>query len=1269
VSVTEAPAKDDLRRRAERLFQEAAELRFEARERFLDRHCDEDASLRDSVSRLLAAFDRMGEFLEFLPDGRPRPEPDDADPIPTRIGGYEIVRVVGIGGMGIVYEALQKQPHRRVALKVIHPALVSSRWRRRFRREAEILGRLQHPAIAQIHEAGFEEVIVPERPPARLPYLAMEYVDGVAVNKFADDRGLDTRARLELVASICDGVQHAHEHGVVHRDLKPNNILVDGDGRPKVLDFGVARATGADWRSLSVATESGHIVGTIPYGSPEQVGGKPDEIDARTDVYSLGAILFELLSGRLPIDVRDRSLPEALRAIREDEPSRLSSLDSAFRGDIDAIVGKALRKEKERRYASAGELAADIRRYLQSQPIHARPIGTIYQLRKFTRRNKILVGGVAATIAALAIGLALATTFARREATQRRATEAWAEQAESALAESRLDEAVTALAARDIEHAAASLDAIPDSRRGWEWRHLRWHAGQRFAELPPPPEGLRGATAASRSSLLFTAGGDGVVRVWDFVTAEQVREFATGFHWFYGTAASPDGTALVALVSPRRRRTRFDPVGSQLVMWDVQSGEERWRRPIHASGLGEDAFSPDGSVIAVGTWDRRVILMLDAATGQTREEISVPDNTAQRPNFSPDGRRLVYNNALSSVVVDRPTGRMRRFPARSFERFMRAGEAVLGIRADSPRIVLLDLVGKQATPIPGTNNLIPVPGPEGQRLMIAGDDGPAVVVLHTLDDARPFAGRGSFPVAWSAGGTRLATRRAAGSIHIWDAATDARPLRITTPHRYRNEIFSVSPDGTRVVTAGWSYLTLYDLSTGDELWNSYRLEPYAEAIVFSPDGRQIALAGETGQVTVIDAGSGEPVRVFPASAATVVGLAWSRAGRGLVVAGREGTIRILDPGSGAIVRELEQPGGEIVSFAVDREGVRVAAGVRLGRSDPAGENEKAVSAVAVWEIPSGRSLGVVRLEGRPLAAVALDDVGQRVAGVTSTGDMVVVDIADGELLAMETDAGAALQSIEFAPSGERIVAGGNDGKLRIWDARTYRHLVFLETELVNMPYLRFLSDESTLVVGGGEAIVVLESGRPAAGFEARAHAGEVRRLVNDSFLEHRFSKDVINHLRAEQALPDEIRRDALQLARVRGDHVGWLNSDATIAYRATALPPEEWNLVLRKIELVNEIWPDKPQYVANLGKCQYRVGDYRRALDNLERAGEIYRAAGRVRQPEDWAFVAMAHWHLGARKNAATALRHLESSMAEVIADDEPWNRLFYDEARALVGP
>ncbi len=354
-------------------------------------------------------------------DGARQGEP----PVPESLGQYRILRLIGEGGMGAVYEAEQKSPRRTVALKVIRPGYFTPELLRRFELESQVLGRLQHPGIAQIYEAGVfanpEEGAGPRRPPAPIPFFAMEFVRGVPLTEYADSRKLGTRERLELLAKICDAVYHAHQKGVIHRDLKPSNILVteldspsgpstqraalSTSAQPKILDFGVARATDSDIQQTTMQTDVGQLIGTVPYMSPEQVTGDPNELDTRSDVYALGVIAYELLAGRLPHDLRRKMIHEAARIIREEEPTRLSSINRTLRGDVETIVAKALEKEKTRRYQSAESLASDIRRYLKDEPIAARPAGTWYQAAKFAKRNRGLVTGLAAAFVLLIAGV------------------------------------------------------------------------------------------------------------------------------------------------------------------------------------------------------------------------------------------------------------------------------------------------------------------------------------------------------------------------------------------------------------------------------------------------------------------------------------------------------------------------------------------------------------------------------------------------------------------------------------------------------------------------------------------------------------------------------------------------------------------------------------------------------------------------------------------------------------------------------------------------
>ena len=310
--------------------------------------------------------------------------------------------------MGTVYLAEQQHPRRTVALKVIKAGLGGDQVLRRFEREADLLARLQHPAIAQVFDAGTADTPLGPR-----PFFAMEFIHGEPLKRYVKGRQLDARQRIELMAMVCDGIHHAHQRGIIHRDLKPANILVDSSGQPKILDFGVARATESDLQA-TMHTEAGQLLGTLSYMSPEQVVADRHGIDIRSDVYALGVILYELLAAKLPCGLDQKPLPEAIRAICEEEPDTLSSVDRAYRGDIETIVAKALEKDRDRRYASAADLAADLRRYLHDEPIVARPASVGYQLQKFARRHTAVVAGIAAVFVVLVAGTVVSTWQAIR---------------------------------------------------------------------------------------------------------------------------------------------------------------------------------------------------------------------------------------------------------------------------------------------------------------------------------------------------------------------------------------------------------------------------------------------------------------------------------------------------------------------------------------------------------------------------------------------------------------------------------------------------------------------------------------------------------------------------------------------------------------------------------------------------------------------------------------------------------------------------------------
>ena len=425
----------------ETLFHKSLELEPEARSAFLDDSCGEDSELRKELDALLDAADTPTDILEqpvfeAAQSVVAESKRDVLDP-GTRIGHYEIVSLLATGGMGEVWLAEQKEPvRRRIALKLIKAGMDTREVVARFESERQALALMDHPAIAKVFDAGST--------PEGRPYFAMEYVAGIPITAYCDKYKLTVRQRMELFILVCEGVQHAHQKAIIHRDIKPSNILVteiDGRRMPRIIDFGVAKATSEKLTAGTMYTRLGTMIGTLGYMSPEQADPIVEDVDTRTDVYSLGAVLYELLTGAIPLDLRKLPFDEVLRRLREhDTPppsTKLRTLggDSAItaqnrgadppalarqlRGDPDAIALKALEKDRARRYASASELAADIGRYLRNEAVTAHAPSTAYRARKYIRRHRLGVA-VAASAVVLLIGFAAAMGVqARRIARER----------------------------------------------------------------------------------------------------------------------------------------------------------------------------------------------------------------------------------------------------------------------------------------------------------------------------------------------------------------------------------------------------------------------------------------------------------------------------------------------------------------------------------------------------------------------------------------------------------------------------------------------------------------------------------------------------------------------------------------------------------------------------------------------------------------------------------------------------------------------------------
>lgn len=480
--------------RVRELFDQLADLPPAQREATLSQIQAQDPVVAKAASELLQGLEpesshstdplrkAFGSGSSLMLEGlaNAMPEAENREVLPTQIGPFQIERIIGRGGMGVVYLANQTNPRREVALKVLRDGASTSSLRTRFSREVSALGRLEHPGIARIYEAGSTPT-----PTGEIAYFAMEYIRGPRITDFSATNRLDINAMVELLAKVADAVQHAHARGIIHRDLKPANILIDDSlptandkgasrtqhsiAQPKVLDFGVARLLDQDSQQ-TLLTEQGLLVGTVAYMSPEQLSGETHTIDTRADIYALGVILYELLTGKLPFNVLNRSIAEAARIIRDDEPqppttASISGTPTRINTDLQTIVMKAMSKDRDARYATAAAFADDLRRYLRNEPILARRPTAAYQLAKFARRNRTLVFAAAAVALAVSAGLVISITLFFREQ-QARAIAAKEAQLSSAVRDYMIEGLLMSAAPERMGYDVKMLDVLAQAADG-----------------------------------------------------------------------------------------------------------------------------------------------------------------------------------------------------------------------------------------------------------------------------------------------------------------------------------------------------------------------------------------------------------------------------------------------------------------------------------------------------------------------------------------------------------------------------------------------------------------------------------------------------------------------------------------------------------------------------------------------------------------------------------------------------------------------------------
>jgi len=854
----------DLLQRAEAAFHRIASLPSQQRTAALDSLASDDPSLHRLVLSLLSADEQPAFMLAPAPAeilGHDLLAP--AASIPKRIGRYQILRVLGEGGMGIVYEALQDAPHRRVALKVMRGGIVSRELLSRFHREAQLLASLRHPGIASIFDAGWARPLFDEGLGHELPFFAMELIQGSAFLDAA--RTLTLHAKLDLFARVCDAVAFAHAQGIIHRDLKPSNILVDESGNPKVLDFGVARAAhdpAAPQPSLQ--TEAGRIIGTLGYIAPEQhlLSTNPlhAAIDQRADVYALGIILFECLTGRMPHDLLNLPLAEAARIVRDEEPTRLAMLDKAFRGDLDTIVAKAIEKDPNRRYPSAAALASDIRRFLRDEAILARPPSTLYRLRKFSRRHRALVLAASAVFLALSAGLAASLLFAARESSARRDSDLQRQRAEREAYRANIAAAMAALLADDPLIAASHLDRTPLDLRGWEFLHVQHALHSASASLPLP--------FGPQSSIISPPDGR------PLVAFDGLQSLSFNLDPSSAPIQLPPSTRIGGIDTSRSRLAALDNLG-RLSVIDLlpQSNlaSVRWTLP-QPRGKWPPGISPDGLLITSVEADESQVAIYDARSASELRRLSVRASFPP-PAFSPDSRTLLVSRLDTSLsAFDWPSGQLLWQTPAGFQSFSADGSlAVLTATADSRSWAILADVRSGAE-----RGRVPIGGSlawGASRAVLRPDNAVLAVVdspsLITLWDTRSWQRLAKLytpaPVlslrydADPAPRFSAATRN--GQLITWPDAIST-PLATTPTLQTAPTATALSPDASLAAFVDWGSISVWDTRTLTPLWRR-SIEPRSIArCAFDTDLRLLAFTNtdpHTPPTLAFGARSGAPL--------------------------------------------------------------------------------------------------------------------------------------------------------------------------------------------------------------------------------------------------------------------------------------------------------------------------------------------------------------------------------------------------------------------------